>query len=402
VFRDVTAHAGVAGSGLWSTSAMWIDYDNDGYLDLFCGQYLHWTVATDIWCTLRGKMKKVCPPTSYSGEYCMLFHNEHDGTFADVSRRTGITNQKSRALGIAMIDYDDDGWTDVLLACDHSPNRLLHNEHGTFRDVGVASGIAYDETGATRAGMGIDWADVDRDGKPTVMIGNFIGEMDWVYKYAGNGAFVDRAPANGIGTQSLPYVTFGLLMFDYDYDAWPDMFCVNGHVFPGIEEIDSRTTYRQPSQLFRNLHNSTFEEVGLAYMHGAFARLISGRGACYGDIDNDGNIDLLVVNLNDFPLLLRCTRKNTNHYLRIKLRGTKSNRNGFGALIDARVGGLRMKEMMKSGSSYQGSNESVVTLGLGQAERVDRLVVRWNCGTVDTLNNVPADQVIVVTEGRGR
>lgn len=401
VFKDVTKKAHVEGYGHWSSSAIWIDYDNDGYSDLLCGNYAAWTPENDIYCTLDGKLKSYCTPQLYPGDFLQLFHNNHDGTFTDVSKQAGILGTKGKAMGMVMFDYDEDGWTDVMISNDLSPNRILHNEHGKFKDVGVEAGVAYDENGNARAGMGIDWADMDRDGKPTVMIGNFAGEMNWVYKYQGNGVFVDRAPTNGIGTVSLPYLKFGLVMFDYDYDGWPDVFQVNGHVQPEIEAIQRSTSYRMPSLLFRNQGNGKFEEVGLKYMKGPFEKRIIGRGAAYGDLNNDGSIDLVANSTNDYPLVMLSERKNSNHYLRIKLQGTKSNRDGYGARFYAKVGSMNMMEMMKSGSSFQGSNEPYVSLGLGQAKQVDELIIKWNCGTIDTLRNVTGDRSILVKEGSG-
>jgi hypothetical protein len=401
VFKNVTEKSKTKGYGNWSSSSMWVDYDNDGFLDLLCVNYAFWSPQTDIFCTIDGMTKSYCTPQLYPGDYMQMFHNNHDGTFADVTQKVGMKDQKGKGLGCIMFDYDEDGWTDIMISDDLSPNRLYHNEQGTFKEIGVEAGIAYDESGQARAGMGMDYGDVDRDGKFTVMIANFSGEMDWVYKYMGNDVFVDRAPTNGIGTISLPFLTFGLMMWDYDYDGWIDMFCVNGHVQPEIEAIQRTTAYRMPSLLFRNLGNGKFEEVGFQYMKGPFDKKIIGRGASYGDINNDGNVDILAVSTNDYPVLFQCERTNTNHYLRIKLEGTKSNRNGFGARIYATVGKMKMVDMMKSGSSFQGSNEPITTLGIGQAKQIDELTIKWNCGTVDVLKNVPCDQTIVIKEGTG-
>jgi hypothetical protein len=400
-FVDVTKKAHVAGGGgwEWSSSAMWVDYDNDGYLDLFCGCYAPWTPDKDVFCTVDGKTKAYCTPEFYGSSYNHMYHNNHDGTFTDVTKQVGMKDQAGRALGCIMFDYDNDGWTDIMISNDLAANKLYHNEHGVFKEIGVKAGIAYDENGRARAGMGMDYGDLDRDGKPTVIIANFAGEMDWVYKYIGNGVFVDRAPTDGIGEGTLPYLKFGTLITDYDYDGWPDMFCVDGHVQPEIEETQHTTTYRQPSLLFRNMQNGKFEEVGHTYMHGPFDVPIVGRGCAYGDINNDGNIDFLGVYTNGHPLLMECQRKNSNHYLRIKLQGVKSNREGIGAKVIAKVGNMTMNEMMKSGSAFQSSSEHIVSLGLGQSKQVDELVIKWNCGTVDTLHNVQGDRMVLIKEG---
>lgn len=398
-FVDVTKKAGVAGYGNWCSSSMWIDYDNDGFLDLLAVHYAYWTPETDIFCTIDGKQKSYCTPQLYPGQYLQMFHNNKDGTFSDVTKQVGMKDQKGHGFEAIMLDYDEDGWTDVLVSNDLTPNRLYHNEKGVFKEVGVEAGVAYDEGGVARAGMGNDYGDIDRDGKPTVIIANFAGEMNWVYKYIGNGVFVDRAPQNGIGTFGLPYLKFGLVVFDYDYDGWPDLFEVNGHVQPEIEAIQRTTSYRMPSLLFRNLGNGKFEEVGLTYMKGPFERRIIGRGVTYGDLNNDGSIDVVACSTNDYPLLFMNERKNTNRYLRIRLQGSKSNRDGFGARIYAKVGKMNMVEMMKSGSCLSGSNEPWVTLGLGQNDQVDELRIKWNCGTEDVLHNVKGNRAIVIKEG---
>ena len=398
-FVDVTKKAGVGGDGRWASAALWLDYDNDGYLDLFVGNYAAWTPENDVFCTVDGKTKAYCTPQDYPSNYNYLYHNNHNGTFTDVTKQTGMMDKKGKTIGVGILDYDNDGWMDIVLSNDLNQNKLYHNEHGVFKEIGISAGIGYDENGVARAGMGLDWADFDRDGKISIVIPNFAGEMDWFYKYIGNDAFVDKAPTNGVGTVTLPWLKFGAMAFDYDYDGWPDIFHANGHVQPEIEEINHSTTYRQPSLLFRNLHNGKFEEVGHQFMHGAMDTRVVGRGCAFGDFDNDGNIDILLDNSNGHPVLMKCVRKNTNHYLRIKLQGVKSNRDGIGAKVYAKVGSMNMYEMMRSECGYSSSRELVVSLGLGQAKQVDDLVIKWNCGTVDELHNVQGDRMILVKEG---
>jgi hypothetical protein len=402
-FHDVTREAGVAGPGGWASSAMWIDYDNDGFLDLFCCYYVKWTPETNVACSLDRHGLSYCTPTIYPGDTNRLFHNNHNGTFTDVSAATHIAQNPCRALGCIMLDYDGDGWMDIMVSNDMTRNQLYHNEHGvTFTDMASMTHVATARNGHCRAGMGIDWADADRDGKPTVVIGNFVQEPDWLYKWDGVSKFNDRAAESGVAAITMKYLSFGVTFLDYDLDGWPDLFGVNGHVQPDVERVHMGIPYRMNSILCRNMADGHFREVGHVYMHGPFDEAIVGRGACFGDYDNDGTADILAVSANDRPLLMHGVRRNSNHFLRVTLRGARSNRNGFGAKLTARVGTMTMEEMMKSGGSFQGSNEQVVTFGLGQAKIVDELVVRWNCGTVDTLRNLPIDRTIEIVEGSGR
>jgi hypothetical protein len=399
-FTDVSERAHVLDEGEFSSSAMWIDYDNDGFLDLYSLNYVDWTEKTDVWCSDDGKNKTYCQPEVYRGRPNRLFHNNRNGTFTDVTLTSGIYATTGRSFGAVMTDINNDGWTDIIVSNDGTPNYLFMNDHGRFREEGVLAGIAYDQDGRAHAGMGIDAGDLDGDGLETIVIGNFSGEMDWVFKNTGKGTFVDQAPATGIGTVSIPYLTFGICIFDYDLDGWLDVYTANGHVFPDVETVQRSISFRQPSLLFHNRGDGKFDDVTSRFDE-PMTRHILGRGAAVCDYDNDGDQDLVVTNNNGPPILMRNDRANGNHFLRVKLRGTTSNRDGIGARLWATVGNRTLARMMRSGSSYLSSNELAVTFGLGSATKVDQLVIKWNCGTVDTLRDLPADSRIIVAEGSG-
>ena len=260
-FADVTVAAGVANGG-FSTSAAFFDYDNDGKLDLFVANYVDWSIEKDLYCTLDGKAKSYCTPESYKGRSPALYHNRGDGTFEDVTERAGLANPASKALGVALLDYDGDGWLDLFVANDTQPNKLYRNKHdGTFVDVGMAAGVAFSESGTARAAMGVDAADYDGSGRPSLVIGNFANEMMALYHNEGNGLFIDEAPAAAIGKASLLSLTFGCFFFDYDLDGRLDIFAVNGHVADDVGRVQPRVTYAQAPHLFRNLGARGFEVV---------------------------------------------------------------------------------------------------------------------------------------------
>src|SRR5437588_1197278 len=302
-FSDVTAGAGLAGINEFSTSAAWVDYDRDGKLDLLVANYVQWTPATDLRCTLDGAHKSYCTPESYKGAAARLWHNLGNGKFEDVTKKAGLYDPTSKTLGIAVLDYNSDGWPDLLLANDTQPNKLyLNNRDGTFTEKAIPAGIAFSEDGVARAGMGVDAADYDRSGKPSVIISNFSNQMMSLYHNEGNGLFVDEASRSSIGRASLLTLGFACFFFDYDLDGWPDIFVADGHLDSDIERIQKRIKYRQPPHLFRNLGNGKFEEVTAA-TGAAFSAPRVARGAAYADIDNDGDLDLLMTT-NAGPVLL--------------------------------------------------------------------------------------------------
>ena len=400
-FSDVTASAGLSGIDGFSTSAAWVDYDRDGKLDLLVANYVQWTPESDIRCTLDGTHKSYCTPESYNGVSVRLWHNRGDGKFEDATKRAGLYNPASKTLGVAILDYNSDGWPDLLLANDTQPNKLyLNNRNGTFTETGVAAGIAFSEDGIARAGMGVDALDYDRSGRPSIIITNFSNQMMSLYHNEGNGLFVDDAPRSPIGRASLLTLGFGCFFFDYDLDGWPDIFVANGHIESEIEKIQKRIKYRQPPHLFHNLRGSGFEEVTAAMGPGFDAPRVA-RGAAYADIDNDGDLDVLLTTNGGKAVLFRNDGGNQNHALRIRLQGTRSNRNGIGAIVRAMYGNEKQWQMMRSGSSYLSQSELVLTFGLGQHTGVSLIQIEWPSGQVDKLANIEAGQTITVQEGQG-
>ncbi|HEV7520695.1 MAG TPA: CRTAC1 family protein [Candidatus Angelobacter sp.] len=400
-FTDVTANAGLSGINEFSTSAAWVDYDRDGKLDLLVANYIQWTPEADLRCTLDGTHKSYCTPESYKGSSARLWHNLGNGKFEDATKKAGLYDPISKGLGITVLDYNSDGWPDLLIANDTQPNQLyLNNRNGTFTENAIQSGIAFSEDGVARAGMGVDAADYDRSGKPSVIISNFSNQMMSLYHNEGNGLFVDEAPRSSIGRASLLTLGFACFFFDYDLDGWPDIFVANGHLDSDIERIQKRITYRQPPHLFHNLRNGKFEQV-TASAGATFATSRVARGAAYADIDNDGDLDLLITTNAGPALLFRNDGGNRNHVLRVKLRGTSSNRDGIGAVVRIEYDGEKQWQMLRSGSSYLSQSELVLTFGLGQKIAVASVQITWPSGKIDQLTNVAADQTITVEEGKG-
>jgi hypothetical protein len=404
-FTDVTQKAGLNGPRELSTSAAWVDYDKDGRLDLVVGNYVQWSQESDLYCTLDGKNKSYCTPESYKGTAARLWHNRGDGTFEDVTQKAGLGEPTSKTMGIAVLDYDGDGWPDLLFSNDTQPNKLYHNNgNGTFSEKGVIAGVAFSEDGVARAGMGVDASDYDHSGFPSVMITNFSNQMLSLYHNEGKGLFVDEAPQSAIGRATLLTLGFGCFFFDYDLDGWPDIFIANGHIDPEIQKVQANVKYAMPPHLFRNLGKGKFEEVTSA-MGSAFTAPRVGRGAAYADINNDGRLDLLLAT-NGGPVYLFRNEAQADHAanrsLRLKLVGTKSNRDGIGAVARVTSGGDTQTQMLRSGSSYLSSSELVLTFGLGQRDKADSIEIRWPNGQVDHLSSVAASQTISVTEGKGQ
>ncbi len=399
-FVDVTARAGV-GESTFSTGAAWVDYDHDGRLDLFVVNYVQWTLETDRRCSLDGKNKSYCTPEAYKGAAPRLYRNKGDGTFENVTRAAGLDDSDNKALGIALIDYDQDGRIDLFVANDTQPNRLFRNSgSGTFIDEGIPAGVAFNEVGVARAGMGTDAADWNGSGRPGLLIGNFSNEMIALYANEGNGLFVDEALTSTIGRDSLLTLTFACFFVDVDNDGRLDIFAANGHVADDIARAQPRVTHAQPAHLFRALGRNRFEDLAPAIP--ALARPVVARGAAYLDMDNDGDLDLVVTTNGGPARLLRNDGGNKGHALRVRLAGIASNRSGIGATVTATLsGGVRRSAMVKSGSSYLSQSELPVTFGLAQASRVEGLEVRWPSGRVETIGATEAGQTVVIEEGRG-
>jgi enediyne biosynthesis protein E4 len=397
-FTDVTQKAGLAGAHEFSTAAAWVDYDRDGHLDLVVGNYVQWSPETDIYCTLDGKAKSYCTPESYKGASVRLWHNRGNGTFEDATQKAGLFDTSSKSLGIAILDANQDGWPDIFISNDTQPNKLyMNNANGTFTEKAVPSGVAYSEDGVARAGMGVAAADYDRSGYPSLIITNFSNQMLAFYHNERNGLFVDEAPHSEVGRASLLTLGFGCFFFDYDLDGWPDIYIANGHIEDAIERVQPRVRYAEPPHLFRNLGAGKFAEVTDA-MGRAFASPRVARGAAYGDINNDGTLDVL-VSTNGGPAALFKNTGATNHSLRIKLVGTKSNRDGLGATVRVTNGADTQAKMLASGGSYLSSSELILTFGLGDHAKADSIEIRWPSGQIDHAANVAADQIITVKEG---
>jgi hypothetical protein len=402
-FADVTAKAGVADPG-FSASAIWFDYDNDGKLDLFVTHYISWSIEGDQYCSLDNKNKSYCTPQTYKGESATLFHNRGDGTFENVTQRAGLHDPTSKSLGVAMVDYDDDGWMDLFVTNDTEANKLYHNNHnGTFTDVAIMGGIALSDSGRVRAGMGADAGDYDGSGRQGLLVGNFTNESMALYRNDGSGLFTDDAPPSGLAQMTNPSLTFGTFFFDYDLDGLLDIFAANGHVSDDISVVQPTVKYAQPAGMYRNKGNKKFEDVS-AKLGRALEKPVVGRGAAYADFDNDGDLDLLISTNNGPARLLRNDNANQNDKLRIKLLGTRSNRDAIGAKLTLKTSeGLRQFAIVKSGSSYLSQSELPVTFGLGkpQDNKVATLVILWPSGQRESFPNLEPNQLLTIKEGNG-
>ena len=402
-FTDVTQKAGFGGVKEFSTSAAWVDYDKDGRLDLVVANYVTWSPEADLYCTMDGKSKSYCTPESYKGASIRLWHNNGDGTFSDATKQAGLYEPTSKTLGIAILDFDNDGWPDILISNDTQPNKLYRNTgNGTFTEKAVVAGVAFSEDGVARAGMGVDTADYDRSGNTSLMITNFSNQMISLYHNEGRGLFVDEAPRSEVGRASLLTLGFGCFFFDYDLDGWPDILVVNGHIDPDIQKVQANVKYAEPPHLFRNLGKGKFAEVTKT-AGAAFAAARVGRSVAYADVYNNGRLDIL-MSTNGGPVSLFKNEAvgTANRSLRVKLVGTKSNRDGIGAVVRLTTAEGTQTQMLRSGSSYLSASELVLTFGVGQQGKVDALEIRWPSGQVDKLSSVNAGQTVTFTEGKGQ
>ena len=400
-FADVTDATGVGHTG-FSTGAAWLDYDRDGRLDLAVANYVEWSIEKDRFCTLDGKSKSYCTPEAYKGQSMALYRGLGGGKFEDATKKAGLLDPNAKALGIALLDHNGDGWLDLFVANDTQPNRLYENkQNGTFTDIAVAAGVAFNEAGVARAGMGVDAADYDGSGRPSVVIGNFSNEMIALYHNEGKGLFLDEAPASTIGKTSMLTLTFACFFFDYDLDGKLDIFAANGHVADDISTAQPRVKYAQPPHLFRNIGNRRFEAV-TASAGAPLQEAIVARGAAYGDYDGDGDPDLLITTNNGPARLLRNDGGERRNRLRVKFIGSKSNRDAIGTF--ARVvtaSGPSSWQMVKTGSSYLSQSELPLTFGLAEVPRVAKIEVKWPDGRAELLPGADANTSIVVEEGKG-
>ncbi len=400
-FADVTAKSGLDGRLAFSTSALWFDYDRDGLLDLFVCNYVKWSPEHDVFCSLDGKHKSYCTPEAYRGETCWLFHNRGDGTFEDVTAKSGIFDTSSKSLGVAMLDYDRDGWPDLLVANDTQPNKLYRNQrNGTFKDVAVEAGIAFSAEGKARAGMGVDAADFDHSGFPGVAITNFDNEMIGLYRPSANGTYNDVAVQAGVGLASQNTLGFGCAFLDANLDGALDLLVANGHIDDTVRNIRGNVGYAQPPQIFLNNGQGKFQDVA-ASAGAAFIQPKVGRGLCYADFDRDGDLDILMTTNNGPAYLYRNDQQAGNHSIRFRLTGTKSNRDAIGAMVRIEHEGSAQQRLVKGGSSYLSQSELPVTFGLGKGDKIDRVIIDWPSGRSEDYKNLAAGQTYDCVEAKG-
>ena len=399
-FTDVTDASGLGKRSSLSTSALWFDYDRDGLLDLFVCNYVKWSVEGDIFCSLDGKHKSYCTPEAYRGETCWLFRNRGNGTFEDVTASSGIFDTSSKSLGVAMLDDDGDGWTDLLIANDTQPNKLYRNQrNGTFKDAAVDAGLAFSADGRARAGMGVDVADFTNSNRDGVAITNFDNEMTGLYQFDGK-TYDDVAARSGVALASKNTLGFGCVFFDANLDGWLDLGVANGHIDETVRNIRGNVGYAQAPQLFLNQGGGMFYNVA-GELGSTFNLPKVGRGLAFGDFDGDGDLDLLLTTNNGPAYLYRNDQLAGNTSIRFHLIGTKSNRDAIGAKLRISSGGANQWRMVKTGSSYLSQSELPVTFGLGKRDLVESVVIEWPSGRTEEFKNLSAGHCYECREGKG-
>ncbi|MGH9404851.1 MAG: CRTAC1 family protein [Terriglobia bacterium] len=401
-FDDVTAKAGVADEGGWSTSAAWFDYDRDGYLDLVVCNYIEWTLANNLYCgEHRPGYRSYCHPDNYRGQRIKLYHNNHDGTFADVSLKSGVGVPEAKGMGVVCADFNHDGWIDIAIANDTWPNFLFINKrNGTFDDVSLISGIAASADGKYEAGMGIDADDVDGDGWADVYITHLDFELNRLYHNNHDGTFDDATFSCGIGNSAVSLSGVAAKFMDYDNDGWLDICQVNSAMLENIQLYHSEVRYREPKLMYRNLGHGKFAKVS-NLLGPDFMRPTAGRGLAVADYDNDGDLDFAVNNRGDYPQLLRNDGGNANNWLKVFLVGTKSNRDGTGARLTLTSEEFVQVRQATGGGSYMGASDPRIHFGLGSRKNAESLEIQWPCGVAEKYTRLPVNQIVTIKEGEG-
>jgi hypothetical protein len=406
-FEDVTAKAGLGSDRTrWGTGCAFLDYDRDGRLDLIAANYIDLDLAKapvpeSGLCRYKG-IKVACGPPGLPGSKNVLYHNKGDGAFEDVSEKAGITRASGTyGLGVSTLDFDDDGWTDVYVANDSNASLLYRNNRdGTFTDIGVTSGCAFSQDAKPQAGMGVAIADYDRNGTMDIFKTNFAGDTSSLYANTGQGFCEDKTFTSGIGVNTR-WLGWGAGFLDMDHDGWPDVFLVNGHVYPEVEQLRTEAGYKQRKIVYRNLGGGRLEDVS-ERLGAPVTTPKAGRGAAFGDFDDDGNVDVVINNVHDVPDFYRLVPANTNHWVSFKLVGAASNRNAIGGRVRATTGGRTQVEEVRGGGSYISQSDFRVHLGLGASTRVDLLEVRWPNGLEEEWRDVPVDRIVTLREGTGQ
>jgi enediyne biosynthesis protein E4 len=398
-FADVTEKARVANPAKWGSSGAWFDYDRDGWLDLAVVNYVDWSPQNNIACG-DAQHRAYCHPNKYRGQTPMLFHNNRDGTFTDVSGPSRMGTKPGNGLGIVCFDYNGDGWQDLFIANDSMPNFLYVNRrNGTFDEVGLEAGVAFGENGQAEAGMGVDAADYNADGRLDLFVTHLDLEFNRLFKNNGDGTFEDATFAAKLGYRTFHMSGFGTRFFDYDNDGWRDIFIANGHVLDNIGVFHTDSAYAEEKIVFHNVHG-TFVTTEKTLGPDLAIPKVS-RAAAFADFDNDGDVDVLVTNSGQEAQLFRNDGGNQKHWLELRLIGSRSNRDGIGARVKVVSGGATQVDEAKGGMSYQSAHDPRLHFGLGDQARVEQVEVRWPSGTVDKLTSLAADRLVTIKEGAG-
>jgi hypothetical protein len=396
-FRDVTKQSGIA-TNTWSTSAAWADVDNSGRLDLYVCNYLQFGPNDKQLCELLPQFYAGCPPDSYQSQHGVFYHNDGHGHFTDVTAKYSLNSVTGKDLGAAFADFDGSGRQSLFVANDKVASNLFENHGKHFEDVGIPSGTATLEGGGPYSGMGVDWGDYDNDGKMDLAVMDFNLQDKLVFHNEGDGLFTNQSVSLGMQPTSYMKLSFGVKWFDYDNDGWLDLIMCEGSVTDNVEQVDHNDKFMQPTMLFHNNQGLRFDNVSKGLV-GPALRPIVGRGLAIGDYDNDGRVDVLVADSAGKPLLLHNETPTSGHWLEIRLVGTKSNRDGYGAVVTAKAGDNDQVRLCHSDGSYMSSSDRRVHIGLGAATKVPSLTVRWPSGHTDTYRNVAVDQIITIQEG---